>query len=62
MLDDTADKKPVTPEKGVPPKDKPDIGSKPDLENPATPEKEIPGKPIQIWTRQVRTNRTKLLS
>jgi hypothetical protein len=34
------------PEKGVPPKDKPDIGQKPDLKNPEKPEEEVPDQPI----------------
>ena len=38
--------KPLKPEKGVPPQDKPDMGQKPDLENPEKPEEEIPDKPI----------------
>jgi hypothetical protein len=38
--------KPPKPEKGVPPKDKPDTCSKPDFRNPESPEREIPGKPI----------------
>ena len=57
MLDDPADKNPMTPEKGVALKDKPDIGSKSDVENPATPEKEIPGKPKRVLLRvAVQTN------
>ena len=38
--------KPMKPEKGVPQEDKPDVGKKPDLRNPETPEQGIPGKPI----------------
>ena len=32
--------RPPTPEKGIPSKDKPDTGSKPDLINPEEPEEE----------------------
>lgn len=31
---------PPRPEKGIPPKSRPDTGSKPDLENPSKPEKD----------------------
>jgi hypothetical protein len=36
--------RPPMPEKGVPPKDKPDTGSSPDLINPEEPEEE--GEPV----------------
>jgi hypothetical protein len=36
---------PSTPEKGIPPNERPDMGRKPDVKNPETPEEEIPDKP-----------------
>jgi hypothetical protein len=38
--------KPPNPEKGVPLRDKPDVGVKPDFKNPEKPDEERPGKPI----------------
>jgi hypothetical protein len=37
--------KPMTPEKGMP-KNKPDMGPKPDFKKPDKPEKDIAGKPM----------------
>ena len=38
--------KPMKPEKGVPSKEQPDTGRKPDFKNPEKPEQGIPDKPI----------------